>query len=56
MESPDEVGGDEVNELFALTGRLEHWIQTFTFTGNRVSGGVQEGGFTVQPRTTADEE
>jgi hypothetical protein len=47
MEDSDEVGSDEVDELFALTQTLEEAIGNFSFTGSRVSGGV-ESGFIVE--------
>jgi hypothetical protein len=42
----DEVDGDQVNELIALTRHLERSVQDFSFTGERVDGDI-ESGFTV---------
>lgn len=47
MENSDEVGSDEINELFALTARLEQQIANFSFTGEGVSGSMPDGGFIV---------
>jgi hypothetical protein len=55
MESPDEVGGDEIRELFALTDFLERQIQGFSFTGSGVSGDI-EVGFSVEPSPDLEEE
>lgn len=54
MESPDEVGSDEINELFSLTAYLERSIANFSFTGRNVSGDVVDG-FIVN-RPSADTE
>jgi len=55
MESSDEVGSDEINELFALTDFLERQIQSFSFIGPGVSGDIAEG-FIVEPTTDLAEE
>ena len=43
MESPDEVGSDEINELLERTTHLEKLIGSFTFTGNNVTGNLETG-------------
>jgi hypothetical protein len=49
MEDPDEIDGDEVNELIHLTVRMEQQISSFQFTGDRVTGDIQSGGYAVEP-------
>ena len=43
MESPDEIGSDEVAELTSLVQNLESRIQNFSFTGENVSGDIETG-------------
>ncbi len=43
MEMSDEVGGDEIDELFALVPKLEEQIQNFTFVGEGVTGNIETG-------------
>jgi hypothetical protein len=56
MESPDEVGSDEINELFSLTTRLEEYIANFSFAGDSVSGDVESGYIASRPTPAGEEE
>jgi len=43
MEMSDEVGSDEINELFQLTYHLEHTITHFSITGPNIAGDLERG-------------
>jgi hypothetical protein len=55
MESSDEVGSDEVRELFTLTAYLERQIQGFSFTGKGVTGDIDTGFIVEAPSVEVEE-